>query len=302
MSKLICVCICTYRRPGLERTLKSLAEQRLPDGVGLQVVVVDNDAEGSARGMVEAFKAQAAFPVSYAVEPKKGLSSVRNRTLAMANGDWVALIDDDEAATPQWVAELLGCAELYGADAVIGERHATFDVPPPSWILASGFFEGALPPTGTRLSANESTSANALLRTAFLKRHGLRFDEQFNTTGGEDTDFFQRVLDAGGVMVSSREASVRDFVPSERASREYLMRRSLSVGETYARVTHRHGGLKSVLGGVPRAVANILGAAALTAVSLPWGSQAYARYLLALMRNLGKLRYYLKISPIEMYK
>jgi hypothetical protein len=56
--------VTQFRRPGLERTLRSVARQRLTDGA-------------SAHGMVEVFRAQAAFPVSYAIEPRKGLSSAR---------------------------------------------------------------------------------------------------------------------------------------------------------------------------------------------------------------------------------
>ena len=49
----IAVCVITYHRPdALRRTLESLREQS--DGLELQVVVVDNDPEASARSVCEA--------------------------------------------------------------------------------------------------------------------------------------------------------------------------------------------------------------------------------------------------------
>ena len=46
MGGMISICICTYRRTLLERTLSSLERLVVPQGTDIEVVVVDNDAEG----------------------------------------------------------------------------------------------------------------------------------------------------------------------------------------------------------------------------------------------------------------
>jgi succinoglycan biosynthesis protein ExoM len=303
MAALISVCVCTYRRPqSLQRTLESVACQRLPDDLSCEVVVVDNDAAATSQATVDRFAASAKIAIRYAVEPRKGLSAARNRALDLASGDWLALIDDDEAAADDWLVELHRCAREFGADAVIGGVRPEFETPPPPWIASNGSFDLWLPPTGTNVDAGDALTGNTFLRAEFLRANALRFDPAFNETGGEDTDFFRRLLDHGGLVVSAREAVVHERIPRERATPAYLARRAVRQGEIHARITHRHGGTRALATDMARASVNIGVAAMITAASLPLGKAVYHRYYLLLVRNLGKFRYYLGLPPIAMYR
>ncbi len=302
MTELISICICSYRRPSLAQTLESLARQRGLEGVRLEVVVVDNDSAGSARSVTEAAAAWMAWPVRYEVESNKGLSSARNRCLALAQGKWLALIDDDETAEPDWVAKLYTVAERYNADAVIGAVQPRFEVAPPSWLAASGFYERKPSGTGVRLEHGEGLTGNALLRAPFLRAHGLTFDNAFNATGSEDSDFFRRFLGRGGMMIGCCEAVVIETIPAERMTADYVRRRSLQIGETHARILHRHRGGPALAYGLARAAANMSAAASLWCATRPLGVDACCRYYLAFMRNLGKFRYLFGYRPIEPYK
>src|SRR5688500_10522919 len=97
----VSVCIATYRRPeGLTRVLRgldTLTFRRSPEPV-LELLVIDNDPEGSARGVVESLRAGIRWPIRYEHEPKRGLSNVRNAAMASARqrSVLVAFIDDDE--------------------------------------------------------------------------------------------------------------------------------------------------------------------------------------------------------------
>ena len=46
--------ICTFRRPQLRQTLRSLAGLRMPSGTTMRIMVADNDSAPSARAMVDA--------------------------------------------------------------------------------------------------------------------------------------------------------------------------------------------------------------------------------------------------------
>lgn len=302
MAPLISIGICTYRRPTLDRALSSLEQLELPEAMRLQIIVVDNDEAGSAREIAERYIGRGRHEVCYQIEPRKGLSSARNRVLSLAKGAWVAFIDDDERAEPNWIAELYSVANGRRADAAIGSVIPEFAVEPPNWVVTSRFFEAPLPSTGNAVTVSDALSGNVLLRTEFVSTHGLKFDEAFNTTGGEDSDFFHRFLDSGGTIVSAREAAVHELVPRERMTAHYMLRRSLRVGESYARMRHCHGGTPMFIGGVLRATMNVAASALLTVVSLPFGSDYYYRFYLLLARNAGKFRYYFGLSPIEMYK
>ena len=90
----ISVCIATYRRaPRLASLLDDLKRQTLlPD----EVVIVDNDEAGSARPVVEQAMVDAPFTLRYETQPVKNISLTRNRTVALAHGEWLAFVDDDE--------------------------------------------------------------------------------------------------------------------------------------------------------------------------------------------------------------
>ena len=302
MADLVSICVCTYRREMLRRTLASLARLTMPPGKDIEVVVVDNDGDCSARSVVSDFADSVPFQVVYVVEHNKGLSFARNRGLETAKGQWISLIDDDEVAEPDWLARLLETAERFRADAVVGAVLPEFEGSPPAWVVRSRFFDRPLPPAGTKIGMGIALSGNTLLRADFLGQRNLRFDPDFNFTGGEDSDFFRRFTDLGGTVVSAPDAIVREFVPSHRMTAEHLSKVSLWIGEIYARLTHRHGGLMVTAANVPRAAFNLIIATLLMAVSFPFGRDWYYRYYLLVLRNAGKFRYYLGLSPIEMYR
>jgi glycosyltransferase involved in cell wall biosynthesis len=63
------------------------------------------------------------WPLRYVVEPRRGLSFVRNRAISearAARADFVAFLDDDEVATAPWLTELLRVQGRYAADVVTG--------------------------------------------------------------------------------------------------------------------------------------------------------------------------------------
>lgn len=301
MCALISICVCTYRRLSLVDTLESLKSQRLPQGYSAEIIVIDNDEAMAAREIVIR-ASDPFFPIKYVVEPRKGLSFARNRTLELARGSWLALIDDDEIATPDWLFQMLNCASCFNADAVIGAVLPNFAVAAPEWLVSSPFYDRALPPTGSRLGMGEAHTASALLRAEFVRSHGLKFDETFNATGGEDSDFFHRFLEKRGVIVSCREAVVCEHIPCERMTPAYVLQRSLATGEIYAHVRKRHGNALTPTTVLFRAIINVCVAAGLIAICLPLGKKVFYRFYVLLLRNLGKIRFYANIRPMEIYK
>ena len=131
------VCIATYRRPeGLGRLLTSLTEQQ--GAPPFDVIVVDNDAQHSGEGV--AIRYCERLNLTYVVEPIRGLSRVRNRAVAESRGTFLAFIDDDEWAAPQWLARLAAKAEEYFADVVAGPVTFVFDNKVPEHIRSCSLF------------------------------------------------------------------------------------------------------------------------------------------------------------------
>jgi succinoglycan biosynthesis protein ExoM len=234
----ISVCLCTFKRPEVVATLASVATQILLPGCMVEAVVVDNDVAGSARAAVAAWKEASGFAVTYAVEPGPNISAARNRALALAEGEWVAFLDDDEIADPHWLASLLAAARCYAADAVIGRVEAIYPSAAPRWVLLANPLSRDWGETGT--CCNTGSTANALVRREVIVTSDLRFDEALGRSGGEDTDFFSRLYRSGAKIVSSRDALVRESVPAIRLEPAFLQQRALRSGQSYGRL-HLHG-------------------------------------------------------------
>jgi succinoglycan biosynthesis protein ExoM len=287
----ISVCIATYRRlPRLHALLGDLSRQRrLPD----QVIVVDNDASASARPAVELHRFTAPFEIVYAVQPQKNISLTRNRTVELADGDWLAFVDDDERAPPEWLSQLLTCAAKHQADGVLGPVEPLLPIEAPRWIKRGRFYDWARMATGTRVPPNRLRFGNVLLCAERVRAMSPIFDPAYGLTGGEDGDLLSRMTLAGSKIVWCDEATVTEPVESARLSLRWLLRRSLRGGQDFARhtVSGRYGpvtvGVRTRL--LLRALLQALAACSLALLMWPLGRHHAANWLTKASANFGKL-------------
>ena len=239
----VAVCVPTHRRPAsLRRLLRALDAQALPaPAPAVEILVVDNDAAGSARAVVAACAPGLRWPVRYAVEAERGISAARNRLVALAaDADWLAWVDDDEEPEPGWLAALLRAADEHGADAVAGPVPPRFAAPPPAWVLRGRFFHLPRHATGTPLPAEQAGMGNALVSAAAFRALGHPpFDPALGLTGGEDTLFFLRAAQAGLRLVWADDAVAHEDVPRERVRVLWLLRRAYRTGSAWAACERR---------------------------------------------------------------
>lgn len=292
MAVDVSVCICTYRRPEqLALLLEDLVRQtRLPD----EVVVVDNEPAGSGRASVEAARGRAPFPIRYEIQPVKNISLTRNRTVALATGQWLALLDDDERAPAHWLHRLLDTAERYQADGVIAPVDSVVPDSAPAWIRRGRLYQhGQGVPTGALMPLNRIGIGNALLRAGRVRELTGPFDPAFGLTGGEDGDMLTRLVARGARLVSCLEAAVSEPVVASRLSLRWILMRAVRGNQDYARHWRqgRFGGLRpwSLPVFYLRAMAQMLLAASLVLPALLFGRHHAARWLQLAAGNFGKL-------------
>jgi succinoglycan biosynthesis protein ExoM len=235
----ISVCICSYKRlEMLARLLDKLQGQDTGRLFSYSIVVVDNDAGASAAGIVEAFAKKSGVVVRYVVEPELGFAQVRNRAVATAQGDFIAFIDNDEFPDAQWLLRLYTALKAHSADGVLGPVIPHFQVDPPQWIVKGGFCERETFSTGTTMTDHVYTrTGNTLLSRTLFDGPGAPFDVQFGRTGGEDADFFKRMMNKGKTFVWCNEAPVWETVPRERMERAYVLKRALQRGLANSRIS-----------------------------------------------------------------
>jgi succinoglycan biosynthesis protein ExoM len=130
----ITVCICTYQRPRmLQRLLEALEVQQANGRYAHNVVVADNDPARSARAVVDAFSARSMLKVTYGSEPRKNIALARNLALSLAEGEFVAFIDDDEFPEPDWLLRMLQTCEQQSCAGVLGPVRLLRAARTPHW-------------------------------------------------------------------------------------------------------------------------------------------------------------------------
>ena len=289
----ITVCICTFQRPAmLARLLNGLVQQRTDGRFSWSVAVADNDAAQTARPTVEAWAVTAPVPIVYGGEPVQNFALVRNRALALASGDFVAFIDDDEFPVADWLWRLFVACQDFRADGVLGPVVPHFDQPPPDWLVRGGFYQRARHATGFPLSWSECRTGNVLLRRAVFEGIGQPFREEF-ATGGEDQDFFHRAAARGRRFIWCDEAIAYEVVPPARWSRRFLLSRAFLRG----RNSLRQGS------GRRKNIGKSLAAVPLYTLMLPLlllaGQHRFMRYLVKWGDHTGRLLALLGLNPVQ---
>ena len=231
------VCVCTYRRALVRDTILSLAHQDLRGQIAMRVVVVDNDTSPSARTLVHDTAAGLNIDLAYVHAPAGNISIARNAAIDSARGEWIAFLDDDETAALDWLSELLATASATGADLVFGPVRPAFEDEPPSW-MSDGQFH-LVEPTVKNGRIVAGYAGNVLISRRAIDRTGERFDPRFGRTGGEDTDFFDRLLRQGATAVYAPNATVHEAVPPDRTSLTWLVRRRFRYGQIHGAMVTR---------------------------------------------------------------
>ena len=240
---VVCVGVCTIKRPQmLGKCLRSLASQKNLGEWEVHILVIDNDATPSSASIAEAVSKDCPFPIHYHHEPRRGIPMARNRVLEEAlslGAEWLAFIDDDQTAYPDWVEKLLFIARHDKADAVGSHRIFMVPAPQPFWHVnnpdkkpVAGAIHGAVdgPPETRR--RKELATSGVMLSSRLIRADsmGLRFDEKLALGGLEDGQFFEYAHRRGAVLISSCLPTVTEEAHRSRSTYRRQALRGLAPG------------------------------------------------------------------------
>jgi len=290
----ISICICTYKRPQLlQRLLTELSGQDINGQFTYSIIVADNDSEQSSKTVVSEFAERSSIPTKYCVEPTQNIALVRNKALANAQGecDFIAFIDDDEYPIKNWLVSLFNTCSEYRADGVLGPVKPYFEQEPPKWATRGRFFERPTHGTGYRIGLPEPRTGNVMFRTSILDGVEEAFHPKFGL-GGEDVDFFRRMMNSGYVFVWCNDAVVYEAVSPARCKRSYLLRRALLRGSnSFKQQTNR-----------TKKLFMSLTAVTIYSLALPFlflvGDHLFMKYLIKLCDHSGRLLAFLGLNPV----
>jgi glycosyltransferase involved in cell wall biosynthesis len=235
MSTSYTVIICTYNRSEvLPRALEAINGLEAPAGKSWELIVVDNASTDATAAVVKDFGARSEVPVRYIREEQLGLSFARNTGIAAAQGEVVAMTDDDAMPRSDWLVRIDDAFTIYDAGIVFGPVRPAWEGAPPRWF--SERFRGKFAlldygdePFLVSNAAQEFFGVNhAGRKTVFTELGGYR--EDLGVLGrtcrlGEDTDLFMRALARGIRMVYQPNVVVEHFIPASRGTKADLRRR-----------------------------------------------------------------------------
>ncbi|WP_332654198.1 glycosyltransferase family 2 protein [Brevundimonas sp.] len=294
----VAIIVPTLRRPeSLERALRSLFAQT---GVGdriSEIVVVDNDPSGSAGIGVEALRGLAPWPLVYVHAPRPGVATARNAGLGATRAPLIAFLDDDEAASPGWLAALIEAQESTGADVVFGPITGRAPDAEP-WLkpYLERFF-GREGPGRSGLIDEPYGCGNSLMVRSVALPGPAPFDARADHAGGEDDALFAGLAARGGRFGWAADAAVEEFAPAHRATLKYALARAFAYGQgpsqTAAAARDWPAVLRWMVVGAGQALVWGVGAALLTLIRSPKRADLYDRTA----RGVGKLFWMKGLEP-----
>ena len=229
-APFISVIIPTFHRPdGALAAVRSVLSQM--DAPSLEIILVDNDANQSCKPASDQLSLEAGqTPFTYALEPAAGVANARNKAVSLARGTFIAFLDDDEVATPNWLANLVKAQMETAADVVFGPIEARLPAEhkvPHTYF--QNFFSRRLDGP-TRLIATPYGCGNTLLKRDTVLTKAEPFNPAANETGGEDDILWREVVASGGSFGWAHDAWVYEDVPPCRATWAYLTKRAFAFG------------------------------------------------------------------------
>lgn len=135
MPTVITAIVCTHNRSEyLSKALQSLFSQTLKWD-DYEILVVDNASTDNTAIQISQL-AQQVSNLRYEYEPTPGLSRARNRGYLSAQGKYVAYLDDDAIAAPDWLENILKAFARLPPEAGLlgGKALPIWEAERPAWL------------------------------------------------------------------------------------------------------------------------------------------------------------------------
>ena len=256
----ITIAVCTWNwADSLGKTLEAFLALKIPKGVDVEFLVVNNNCTDHTDQVIEGFSKR--LPLIRLFEPKQGLSNARNCAVKAAQGEVIIFTDHDAIVQPDWLINYMAAFQRWPEAAYFGGTITPlYESQPPDWVQANiKLLEGAvlirnLGSEERRLEPHEQVfGANIAFRRAVFETE--KFDSNFGPAGkelilGDETRFVAKLIEKKQFGVWVPSARVQHFVPKKRTSLEFVHRYFVALGRTQVRISGVPEGKK--IWGVPR--------------------------------------------------
>jgi len=226
------VALCTHNHADrLARTLADLARIQ-PPSAPWELLIIDNASSDGTPALLASRTWPESWQVRIVREDKLGLSNARNRAIAEARGEYLIFMDDDETPDQDWLRAYERLIDRESPDAFGGRIKVMFEDERPAWLtnellgflgeLDHGEKVAQLTDRATFFHGGNFGFRRRVCSAvggfdAMLGRKGA------DNTGGEEVDFYRRLIDAGLKVWWTPEAVIHHRIQAVKLSRRYFL-------------------------------------------------------------------------------
>lgn len=235
----ISIIICTYNRSALlVKTLHSLLPLENLDQA--EIIVVDNSSKDDTalaiRRFIDTYGAD--MDIRYLLEPVQGLSAARNTGILASKSPLIAFLDDDAIPCRTWISTIVSTFEQKPEVMAMGGKIAPiFESKRPEWLIKPFELPYTIVDLGNRIREYPKRlhpcGANMAMRkivfdiSLFPLELGRKGDSLLS---GEETWLFGQIQQEGHSILYHPEMAVDHFVPANRLTEDWIMKRYYSQG------------------------------------------------------------------------
>ncbi|MEY4983235.1 MAG: hypothetical protein RIR62_1501 [Pseudomonadota bacterium] len=215
----VSVIIAAWR--AADRIGTAIASALSQTGVTVEVVVADDASPDGTAAVIAALAEGDGRIRPIYLPANAGPAAARNRAIAAARGEWIAVLDADDRMVPRRLSRMVALAREKGADCILGNLAEVdadgmslsdhpFAVTPeePAPVTAEGFVAANLAQAGPRRWGY----LKPLIRRQALADHALAYDETLRN--GEDFHLILSLLLSGARVWFSPDP---DYLYTRRA-------------------------------------------------------------------------------------
>lgn len=299
--------ICTFKRPRIfSECLSAVAKLKLPENIRTELLIIDNDKDGSAKETVEKFRSQINMPINYFIEENRGLANARNRLITEAvnlKASHIAMFDDDILLPQDWLVNYI-CYYNTDEKAVIvtAASYAAFTEKPPKYIEKNDLFKcSTTKKTGS--VRKDAASGNVFFPVSVITDLGLNFKSDYVFMGGEDGKFFEEASDRGATIVWCNDCYNKELNGTDKINILWIIKRSHYNGYSAAqnRVKRNADFFKNFVYAV-RQFCSFVVNCVLLPFSIVLGFTAFVNMLGFTAKSLGRFQGAVKKSKLNYYE
>lgn len=229
MTPQLSIVVCTHNRSELlKKCLESLVNQTYSS---IEIIVVDNNSTDNTKEVV------AQFPkVKYYHESRIGLSYARNTGYENAIGSYIAYIDDDAYASPNWCELIQKNIDMYQFDVCGGKILPYYEHKRPFWFddrleIRNYGKKGFVPKDKIRYGFPGS---NIILKKVHIQAFG-GFNPELGMKGnkiglGEETSLCLKIAERYSKFYHDPDLIVYHFTPRKNTTLWYRIVRNYAAG------------------------------------------------------------------------